>query len=496
MLRRKIRNLVLKSNALGQQKHAKLKFVQPEWTLFARMQHADKLYNQPKQIDFSQQQALYKQRRQKVVEIAAEDFTENHLISVIESLAELGGEIRLPSGHLILEKPLKITQGICLTGVLGRTELIFKHCDYGIYIQGTEDKPLTQVSLHNLKIYHEGEHKFCSALFATQTIGLHLENIEIISPRAVGFLLADSVIQSKLINCRVHYAGLVGFMFIRDVNETLMQGCISEYCQQGGVFLSDLKLPEHIAPLDFPAQLHHTDHVIGNFGPFSVEDPSPYRTDMIDCVFSHNRKMGITTDGVAYLSVQNCVIAHNDCEGITIDNGSWGCLIQNCHIYNNGWRGLQHEVELGIDFVNEMGLMDDGSSKAKLPGISLDNAAYTRIEHNHIECNWGDGVKLVRASYGSNIANNLIENNNRGVNDRFHYFGVLVGVAERQHIDQHDFASCNNRISENTILGEHFAGIHLMAEVTGNIVEKNKISGAKFQAIETHARSGNVIINN
>ncbi|WP_221894536.1 right-handed parallel beta-helix repeat-containing protein [Bathymodiolus japonicus methanotrophic gill symbiont] len=192
-------------------------------------------------------------------------------------------------------------------------------------------------------------------------------------------------------------------------------------------------------------------HVIGNFGPFAIDDPSPYRTDMIDCVFSHNRKMGITTDGVAYLSVKNCVIAHNDCEGITIDNGSWGCIIQNCHVYNNGWRGMQHEVELGIDFVSEMGLMADGSSKAKLPGISLDNAAYA-----------------------STIANNLIENNNRGVNDRFHYFGILVGVAERQHPEQHDFASCNNQITANTILGAHFAGIHLTANVTGNIIEKTR----------------------
>jgi parallel beta-helix repeat protein len=154
---------------------------------------------------------------------------------------------------------------------------------------------------------------------------------------------------------------------------------------------------------------------------------------------------------------------------------------------------MQHEVELGIDFVSEMGLMDDGSSKAKLPGISLDNAAYTRVENNHIECNWGDGVKFVRAAYASTIANNLIENNNRGGNDRFHYFGILVGVAERQHPEQHDFASCNNRISENTILGEHFAGIHLMAQVTGNIVEKNQIKGATFESVEVHARKGNLI---
>jgi parallel beta-helix repeat protein len=493
MLRHKIKSIVLKKNTLKQKAYSNLVMSQPRWTLFERMDYADKLYNQPKPVDFVQQQSGHKQRSQNQIEISAEDFTEIQLLKAIQSLQEVGGEIRLPAGSLELNNTLNLTEGLCLTGVAGRTELIFKQSDYAINIQGSAEKQLSHVSISNIRIYHEGEHKFCAALFASHTQALHLENIEIISPKAVGFLFADKVYQSKLINCRVHHAGLVGFMFIRDVNETLMQQCTAEYCQQSGVFLTDLKLPEHIAPMDFEAQLHHTDHVIGNFGPFAVDDLSPYRTDMIDCVFSHNRKMGITTDGVAYLSVKNCVIADNDCEGITIDNGSWGCIIQNCHIYNNGWRGMQHEVELGIDFVSEMGLMDDGSSKAKLPGISLDNAAYTRVENNHIECNWGDGVKFVRAAYASTIANNLIENNNRGGNDRFHYFGILVGVAERQHPEQHDFASCNNRISENTILGEHFSGIHLMAQVTGNIVEKNQIKGATFESVEVHARKGNLI---
>jgi len=493
MLRHKIKSVILKKNTLKQQAYSKLVTAKPQWTLFERMEYADKLYNKPQSIDFVKQQILHRQRNQNLIELKAQDFTEHNLLNAIQSLQEQGGEIRLPAGTLELHHALNLTQGICLTGVAGRTELVFKQSDYGIIIQGSEDKPIQQVSISNIRIYHQGEQKFCAALFASHTQALHLENIVIISPKAVGVLLADKVYQSKLINCRVQYAGLVGFMFIRDVNETLMQSCTAEHCQQSGVFLTDLKLPEHIDAMDFAAQLHHTDHVIGNFAPFASDDPSPYRTDMIDCVFSHNRKMGITTDGVAYLSVKNTVIAHNDCEGITIDNGAWGCIIQNCHIYNNGWRGLQHEVELGIDFVSEMGLMDDGSSKAKLPGISLDNAAYTRVENNHIECNWGDGVKFVRAAYASTIANNLIENNNRGVNDRFHYFGILVGVAERQHPEQHDFASCNNQITANTILGTHFAGIHLTAKVTGNIIEKNQIKGATFESIEVHARSGNLV---
>ncbi|WP_221894539.1 right-handed parallel beta-helix repeat-containing protein [Bathymodiolus japonicus methanotrophic gill symbiont] len=171
----------------------------------------------------------------------------------------MGGEIRLPAGCLELRNTLNLTQGICLTGVAGRTELVFKQADYGIIIQGAADRLIEQVTISNIRIYHQGEHKFCAALFASHARALHLENIEIISPRAVGVLFSDQVYQSKLINCRVQYAGLVGFMFIRDVNETLMQQCTAEYCQQSGVFLTDLKLPGHIDPMDFEAQLHHTD---------------------------------------------------------------------------------------------------------------------------------------------------------------------------------------------------------------------------------------------
>lgn len=464
-----------------------------DWTLFARMEFADTHYNSPKAIDYHALQHQSQGMRQNRTVIAAEQLTAKSIYNAIVSLGQQGGEIMLPEGRVIFDQPLFLPSNISLIGINGRTDFIFRDTDYGIVVQGSNTAPITNVAIKNLRIFHEGEHKFCAALLATHTVGLSFENLDIISPRAVGFLLADNVLETRFNQCHVSDAGLVGFMFIRDVRETVLQNCSAEFCQQSGVFLTDLKLPDHIDPLDFAAQLHHTDQIIGNFAPFSANDPSPFRTDIINCVFKNNRKMGITTDGVGYLSVKNTVIAHNDCEGITLDNGSWGCSIQNCHIYNNGWRGRQVEMELGIDFVREMGLMADGSSKAKLPGVSIDNAVYTRIENNHIECNWGDGIKLVRAGVSSSILNNLIEHNNRGLNDKFHFFGILLGVAQKQHPLQDDFPSCNNKIMGNDILGAHFAGIHLMPGVTGNVVIDNHIRGASFEAIEDHVKSGNLI---
>lgn len=464
----------------------------PIWHLFERMQFALLQNQSSNSKDFSKLQQQHAQQR--IIRLEKDKFQQTYILAALEALKVSGGELCLPEGECLLNEPLYLASGVYISGVAERTHLIFKDLDYGIYILGTPEQKICNVGLKNLHIQHQGEHKFCSAILVSHAKKVVFEQITLSSPRGVGFLLADKVQQTDFLNCHVRCAGLVGYMLVRDVHETLLRDCSAEYCQQSGVFLTDLKLPEHIEALDFVAQLHYTDHVIGNFGPFAAHDPSPYRTDIINCVFRHNRKMGITTDGVGYLSVKNSVIANNDCEGITIDNGSWGCSILGCHIYNNGWRGNQHPVELGIDFVNEMGLMEDGSSKAKLPGISLDNAAFTRVENNHIECNWGDGVKLVRAAYANTVQHNLIENNNIGVNDRFHYFGVLVGVAVRQHPEQDDFASCNNQIIANDILGAHFAGIHLMGGVSGNIVNRNHITGATFLAIEDHEQKANLIL--
>lgn len=427
--------------------------------------------------------------------IPLKDFNSTHLFAELAKLSGSGGELYLPAGRIELNKELKLHPGVRIIGVLGATELVFKDTLFGLTIMGGETFA-AGVRVENLRIRHEGPHKFCAAVFVTRATDLFFSDVEIIAPRAIGFLFSDDVHRVRLDRCAVYNAGLVGFMMVRNVRDTVLQSCIAEGCEQSGVFLTDLKLPQGMDPLDFDAQIQYTNEVIGHFGPFAPEDPSPYRNALISGSFCGNRKMGVTTDGVGYLRVVGCNISDNDCEGIAIDNGSWGYQIQNCHIRGNGWRGRQHAVELGHDFVKEMGLMDDGSSKAKLPGVSLDNAVYSRIENNCIEGNWGDGVKFVRAVHSCTVAGNIIADNNRGINDRFHFFGVLAGVAKRQHSGQSDFPSCNNRIIENDILGPHFAGVHLMPGTTGNLVRGNRIIGPTFTAIENHTSGSNIVYSN
>lgn len=462
------------------------------WELFERIAHtrgARPLGNPHQSLELRHFPARAPREHRRVLQL-----TEGELRNALDSMPPDGGVVQLPEGRLTLGAPLAVASGVTLNGVPGKTELVFIDTDYAITFEGTPESPIQQAGLSNLRILHQGMHKFCGAVFATHSLNLHFSQVEISSPRGIGFLLSDDVAGTSFSRCSVDHAALVGYMFIRDIRETRLEACRAEYCRQSGVFLTDLKLPPGVDAKDFDGQIRYTNQVIGNFAPFAADDPTPIRTAFVNCVFQHNRKMGITTDGVGHLQVIGTVLANNECEGITIDNGSWNCQILNCHIFNNGRRGFQDEHELSIDFVRELGLMEDGTSKAKLPGVSIDNAAYIRVENNHIESNWGDGVKLVRAGYRCTVAGNLIENNNRGANDRFHFFGILVGVAERQHPDQQDFPSSNNNLNSNEILGPHYAGIHLMAGTTGNRVHNNHIEGAAFMAIENHTLTGNQIV--
>lgn len=72
--------------------------------------------------------------------------------------------------------------------------------------------------------------------------------------------------------------------------------------------------------------------------------------------------------------------------------------------------------------------MADGSSPAKLPGISLDNTAYNTIYGNIVRDNYGSGIKAVRSAFSNTILCNQIIDNNRGASDTFHFFGIELST--------------------------------------------------------------------
>ncbi|KPV42445.1 right-handed parallel beta-helix repeat-containing protein [Alicyclobacillus ferrooxydans] len=209
-----------------------------------------------------------------------------------------------------------------------------------------------------------------------------------------------------------------------------------------------------------------------------------------------NNANGIYSDG-SYMNyfLENHIEA-NDKEGMCLDNGSFGNYVADNIVSLNGNRARQTEEDLKLDGVAQFGREKNGSSNAKLPGISIDNAAYNIIFQNTIKNNYGDGVKIVRTGILNLIGENTISDNNRGVNSQFHFFGILLGSAPGQGTDLNFTPSYENIVFSNLIEGGHYSGILIDTGDFRNDVFDNVILGAEHFSIENNSSLPNELINN
>ncbi len=214
----------------------------------------------------------------------------------------------------------------------------------------------------------------------------------------------------------------------------------------------------------------------------------------------HNRASGIYMDGGVANVIQNNDLTSNDKEGLCLDGGSALNVVRFNQIANNGFRQRQTDEDLKRDFVLDFGKLADGSSVAKLPGISLDNAAYNLILSNSIQNNAGDGIKIVRSGFRNLFLFNSILSNNQGQNQRFHFFGILLGSAATDNPADHglyDFLpSFENIIAGNTIYGQHFSGILLDKHSEFNDIYNNVIYKFHHASIESASQQFNSVVDN
>ncbi|MDD4736471.1 MAG: right-handed parallel beta-helix repeat-containing protein [Kiritimatiellae bacterium] len=422
--------------------------------------------------------------------LSVQEFLENNLQQEIDALAGTGGTLVLPAGTRELRATLCIPSRVGLLGVPGQTTLSFRGVPYGLQLAGTVDAPVRGARVEHLILRHrERPATFTATCFLAHARDVVLKDLEMVEPEGAGFFLADDTCRVHLEDCRVYRAAIEGFLFLRSVSELRMMRCVAQGCGQSGMLLADWRLMPGMDPLDFNAQAHHAGSVVG----FSAEDPGPVRIDVEQCTFRANRKMGICTDGAGLMRVVQCVIADNQCEGMTLDNGAWCCLVQNCHIYGNGRRAHQHPDELCEDFVDGSGLLEDGSSRVKLPGVSMDNAAFCTVSNNLIENNQGDGVKFVRSAYRCVVEHNLILSNNRGYSPDHPHYGVHLDYHPQQRPGQITFPSAYIVVAFNTIHGPHCAGINLSRGCVANEIRANHVEGAMERPIDNMSFAPNEI---
>lgn len=222
-----------------------------------------------------------------------------------------------------------------------------------------------------------------------------------------------------------------------------------------------------------------------------------------DIIIKNNRVMynnasGIYSDGAYMCYVLNNTVNQNDKEGICLDYGTIGFYLRENIFDGNGQRIRQTDEDLRMDFVLEAGRMEDGSAKAKLPGVLLDNTAYNILENNIVINNYGGGIKMVRTTVRSLIMENIVKNNNIGQNDVAHFFGIEIGaaIADIESTDMDFTPDYENIICRNSITGNHYSGIFIGEECYANDVFDNVIMEPQMFAVEAISLKFNSIINN
>ena len=195
---------------------------------------------------------------------------------------------------------------------------------------------------------------------------------------------------------------------------------------------------------------------------------------------------GVYNDGaIANVIVQNW-IDNNSKEGVCFDNGATANVLAGNLVVGNGSRSGQSDANLALDSVLKAGRTSHGAPRAKLPGISIDNAMYNTVFGNYVAANFGGGIKMVRTGLFNVIAANTIINDNLGASSAFHFFGIEVGAASADGpIADLDFVgSSGNIIGHNAIRGPHYSGIFVAAHAAQNDLVDNQIVGAQMYTVE------------
>ena len=248
-------------------------------------------------------------------------------------------------------------------------------------------------------------------------------------------------------------------------------------------------------------EIENIDTAYNEFKDIPLADiqQSPNNIVLYDNTVAHNHSSGIYSDsGYMNYYIQNNIVG-NEKEGMCLDYGSFGNYIARNTIQSNGGRNRMSDEDLEADFILSQGRMSDGSSPAKLPGISLDNTAYNTVYGNMVSMNYGSGIKAVRSAYRNQLLCNQISDNNAGVSDLYHFFGVELSTdmnADEEVVGL-DFAPCyENIVARNIVSGSHYAGAFMGEGCYFNDFFDNLFVGCTDWSMESLSTEFNSSINN
>ncbi len=211
-----------------------------------------------------------------------------------------------------------------------------------------------------------------------------------------------------------------------------------------------------------------------------------------------NASSAIYLDGaVGNIAALN-LIEGNAKEGICLDNGATANVVTLNDVLQNGSRWGESDAVMEKDAIKAGGRLPNGTPAAKVPGISIDNAAFNVVFANQVTHNFGGGIKIVRTGYFNAIGLNTIFANNDGASDRFHFFGIELGAAglDTPSPELEGAPSSGNIVFSNTIRGNHYSGIFFASGSDNNDVFDNVIIDAEKWALEAVVPMTNSSLNN
>ncbi|MDO4798462.1 MAG: right-handed parallel beta-helix repeat-containing protein [Coriobacteriales bacterium] len=278
---------------------------------------------------------------------------------------------------------------------------------------------------------------------------------------------------------RIHHTGDGSIFLNGDVSRGIIEGNAIQHIGgsgnfSGGIVLSSLELVD----------------INTAYNPWQQW----YMPELLECphdlVIRRNNIVGCAANGMySHAGYCNYVVenAFDGCnkEGMCLDFGTCGTYVARNVVKGNGGRYGMTNIELENEYVLQFGRLADGSSAAKVPGISLDNACYNILYQNVVEANYGSGIKIVRSGARNVFLCNQVTDNNVGENDTFHFFAIELGTDRRPdyepgEVHELDFAPCfENIIARNVISGDHYSGVFLGPDAYINDVFDNVIMDAR-----------------
>jgi hypothetical protein len=178
-------------------------------------------------------------------------------------------------------------------------------------------------------------------------------------------------------------------------------------CDAGGVVL--LHCTDRVGPEDVPERCQEARSIL-------EKTKRPRCIDMAGIDARGCRAQGIYLAGALACRVSRSVLARSNKEGICFDWGTALCELTLSVVSGNGRRASPSAEEIRADFIGRFPTLPDGSSAAKLPGVSMDNAAFNTVSRCLLVGNHGGAAKFVRACVGNRVEMNAGWSNSAGDN--------------------------------------------------------------------------------